>query len=108
MNEIIENNQEQTSVISNSGKELTNEEVASSLHGFGDLKLNLRIILGKVSMPIENFLKITRGTIIEIGKDKNTLFDVTVNEKNIGRCDVKVENEKVLAEIKQINKPKEF
>lgn len=102
MNETIENNQEQTTT------EISKEEIISSLHGFGDLELNMKIILGKITMPIGNFLKITRGTIIEIGKDKNTLFDVTVNEKHIGKCDVRVTNEKVYAEIKQINQPKEF
>jgi|GEM_PF-6176147 len=102
MSETIENNQQQTT------EEMSNEEIISSLHGFGDLKLNLRVILGKISMPIGNFLKITSGTIIEIGKDKNTLFDITVNEKVIGYCDINVEEEKVFAQVKGINKPKEF
>ena len=66
------------------------------------------MVIGKIYIPIQSFLKITRGTIIEIGKDKSEAFEIIVNEKKIGKCEIFIEEEAVLAEITEINKKKKF
>jgi flagellar motor switch protein FliN/FliY len=102
MNDETINNQENTEEI------LSDEAVLASLKDFGDIKLNLKVLVGKVYMPIENFLKITRGTIIEMGKDKEESFDLIVNDKHIALCEVFTEGEKILAEVTKLNQKKLF
>lgn len=92
------NNQE------DSAKEVTKDNISSGLQRFDDIKLNMKVVIGKINMPIQSFLKITRGTIIEIGKSRNETMEIFVNEEKIGDCDIVIEGEAVLAEITKIKK----
>jgi len=87
---------------SSQDEEMSYEEIASNLESFGDIKLDFTAILGKVNMPIEQFLKLNRGAILELGKGKDSLIDVFVNDKYIARGDIRIVNEtKVGVEIKE-------
>jgi flagellar motor switch protein FliN len=102
-----ENNQQETAPT------LAPEEVLSSLEGFGDVKLGLKIVLGKVKMPIGQYLKITRGSIVELGKSRTALLDIMVNNKKIAEGEIVLAqditvSDKVGIEVVNIFKPKKF
>lgn len=92
------NNQE------DSKKEVNADEISSGLQRFDDIKLNMKVVIGKIYMPIQSFLKITRGTIIEIGKSRSETMEIFVNEEKIGDCDIVIEGESVLAEVTKIKR----
>lgn len=99
-----QNNQQETAAA------MTPAEVLSSLKGFGDIKLNMKILLGKIKMPIGHYLKITRGSIVELGTARAAPLDVIVNERKVAECEIVLspDSEKVGVEIKQLFKPKKF
>jgi flagellar motor switch protein FliN len=89
------------------------EEILSSLHGFGDIKLDVKVLLGKIKMPIGQYLKITRGSIVELGKSRTETLDILVNGKKIGEGEVLLEkdialSDKVGIEVVKIFKPRKF
>lgn len=99
-----ENNQQETAV------PMQPAEILSSLKGFGDIKLNVKVLLGRIKMPIGQYLKITRGSIVELGTAKSAPLDVIVNEQKIAECDIVLtpESEKVGVEVTKLFKPKKF
>jgi flagellar motor switch protein FliN/FliY len=87
----------------------SNEEILSSLRGFGDIDLRLKVLLGKIKMPIGQYLKITRGSIIELGKSRTEHLDVLVNERKIAEGEIVVtDNEKIGVEITKVHKTKKI
>ncbi len=102
-----ENNQQENPVAA------TPEEIISSLHGFGDIRLELKVLLGKIKMPIGQYLKITRGSIVELGKGRAEPLDVMVNGRKVAEGEVVLSkdptiSEKVGIEIVSIFKPKKY
>jgi len=91
----------------------TPAEILSSLNGFGDIKLDVKILLGKIKMPIGHYLKITRGSIVELGKSRTEPLDILVNGKKVAEGEVVLEkdmaiSEKVGIEVVKIFRPKKF
>ncbi len=99
-----ENNQEQTA------NAATAVDISSGLKGFGDIKLNMKVLLGSIKMPLGQYLKITRGSIVELGKSRSEPLDVLVNNKKVAEGEIYLpkESEKVGVEILNIYKPKKF
>ncbi len=98
------NNQQQTVPA------MSPEEVISSLKGFGDIKVNVKVLLGKVHMPIGQYLKITRGSIVELGKGRNEPLEVFVNDHMVAQADVvlALDSDMVRVEVTEVHKPKKF
>ncbi len=99
-----ENNQQETAA------PMQPAEILSSLQGFGDIKLNMKVLLGKIKMPIGQYLKITRGSIVELGKGRAESLDLIVDGNKIAECEVVLspESEKVGVEVTKLYKPKKF
>jgi flagellar motor switch protein FliN/FliY len=100
------NNQQETASTS------TPAEVLSSLKGFGDIDLNFKVLLGSIKMPIGQYLKITRGSIVELGKGRAEPLDVLVNGRKVAEGEVVLSKdmtaEKIGIEITKVFKPKKF
>ena len=82
-------------------EEIDYEQVTDDLDGFGDVKLHVTAMIGRVSMPIEQFLKLNRGAILELGKHKDDQIDLYVNDKYVARGDDKIIEDRVGVEIKE-------
>jgi flagellar motor switch protein FliN/FliY len=76
------------------------DKFKKSLQGFSDVKLNLTANLGQINMPISQFLRITRGSIIELGKSRDDDIDIFVNNKMIAHGEILVETENISIEVK--------
>lgn len=98
------NNQQETAA------PLTPAEVLSNLKGFGDIKLNMKVLLGTIRMPISQYLKITRGSIVDLGKGRSDVLDMLVNEHKVGECEIflSASSNKVGVEVKSLHKPKKL
>jgi flagellar motor switch protein FliN len=104
MAEENQNNQQQTA------EAAPPVDVLSSLNGFGDIKLRMKVLLGSIRMPIGHYLKITRGSIVELGKSRTELLDVMVNEQKVAEAEVLLspDSDKIGIEVVNVIKPKKF
>lgn len=88
---------------------MDDKELLNNLSGFGDINLETKAILGTVRMPIGSFLKLTRGSIVALDKNKNSDLDITINDKKVAEGQIKVTNgDKVCIEVTKVSKPKKF
>ena len=92
----------------NLAKGISLDEMKESLLKFSDVELNLKVNLGSLKMPISQFLRITRGSIIELGKEKEDLVDVFVNDKKIADAEILVESDYVSIGIQNIYRTKKY
>lgn len=88
-----------------SEKRFTTLELAERLDGFGDIRLHLRAMLGTVHMPIEQFLKLTRGSVITLNRHKAEPIDLVVNGLPVAKVDITVINEHIGVEVINVQKP---
>jgi flagellar motor switch protein FliN/FliY len=84
------------------------EETRKSLEGFGDVKLHLTAILGSVKMPIGQFLKLSRGAIIELEQHKSSNIILQVNKHNVAEGEIAIKNDKIAVNVLSVTKPKRF
>lgn len=88
---------------------MEDKELLESLSGFGHIKLHTKAILGTVRMPIGSFLKLTRGSIVALDKNKNADLDITISNKKVAEGQIKVANgDKISIEITSVTLPKKF
>jgi len=85
-------------------------DLLSSLQGFGDINVNLKVLLGKIKMPIGQYLKISRGSIVELGKPRTETMDILANGHKFAECEISLTDlsEKVAVEIIKTFKIKKF
>jgi len=91
-------------VILNEGESETLDENAmrKQLFGLGDVHLDVTAYLGRASIPLSQFLKLTRGSIIELDQDKDDDVDLVVNGFTLAKGEIKVVGEYVGVEVKRI------
>ncbi len=83
------------------------ENLTSKLQGFSDLMLNCKVLLGKIRMPVAQFLKLSRGSIIELPMRKTDPVSVLVNNKKVADADIVIKGDNISVEvIKSYKKPK--
>ncbi len=74
---------------------ISDEEALENLDAMGDIVLGVTAVLGTVEMPIDQYLKLGKGAIIELNQHKDDLVDVQCNGYSIGRGDITVVENKV-------------
>ena len=84
------------------------EEFGVGIERFDDIKLNLKVLLGRVEIPVGQLLRITRGSILELKTHKDDFLEVTVNDKPVGESEIVIREDKVAVEIKDIFKTKKI
>ncbi len=85
----------------------TQENLGQQLQGFSDLVLNCRALLGKIKMPVSQFVKLTRGSIVELPKKKTDLLDININNIKVAEGEIVIREDKIAIEIAKVyKKPK--
>ncbi len=72
------------------------------LERFGDVELTLDAILGTVSMPLEQFLKLGRGAIIELEQTRYDDLILQVNGTTVATGEINVLEETIGVQIKDV------
>jgi len=86
------------------------KEINKSLDGSGansiellkDVDLNVKIELGRAKMYVEDVLKLTEGSVVELDKLAGDPVDILVNERLVARGEVLVLNENFCVRVNQI------
>ena len=78
-----------------------------SLEFLLDIPLELTVELGRTRMPICEILKLTQGSIIELGKQAGESLDIMINNKLVARGEAVSVNERFGIRISEILSPKE-
>jgi flagellar motor switch protein FliN/FliY len=67
-----------------------------------DVELNVKIELGRAKMYVEDVLKLTEGSVVELDKLAGDPVDILVNERLVARGEVLVLNENFCVRVNQI------
>lgn len=77
-------------------------EVPGGIAMLSDVKLNVKIELGRAEMLIDEVLKLSEGSVVELDKLAGDPVDVLVNERLVARGEVLVLNDNFCVRISQI------
>ena len=72
-----------------------------------DVPLNVRVELGRTRMYVEDILKLSDGSVVELDKLAGDPVDILVNDKLVARGEVLVLNESFCVRITDILDAKE-
>lgn len=101
-----ENNQEETQ----SSEAIAEEyNFKDDISAFSDIVLDCKVILGSAKMTVGQFLKITRGSILELEQKIDSDMDILVNGCKVADGEVNLaENEVIAIEVTQVHKPRRY
>lgn len=74
----------------------------SSIDLLRDVELNVKIVLGRSRMLVEDVLKLTEGVVVELDKLAGDPVDVFVNDRLVARGEVLVLNDNFCVRINEI------
>lgn len=74
-----------------------------NLARFKDIKLEVKATLGRINIPLKQYLKLVRGSIIDLGKTDNLIIHLDCNDKEIAKGDIFVLEKKIGVEIKSFD-----
>ncbi len=78
------------------------EENEDAIELLKDVELNVKIELGRAKMYVEDVLKLTEGSVVELDKLAGDPVDIYVNERLVARGEVLVLNENFCVRVNQI------
>jgi len=78
------------------------EAAASSIDLLNDVELNVKIELGRAELTVEEILRLTEGSVVELDKLAGDAVDILVNEKLIARGEVLVVNDNFCVRVNDI------
>ena len=78
------------------------DKAANTIDMLKDVELNVKIELGRAEMSIEDILKLSNGSVVELDKLAGDPVDVLVNEQLIARGEVLVLNDNFCIRINEI------
>jgi len=73
----------------------------------GDVKLKVQVILGHAVMSVEDILRLSAGSVIELDKLAGDPLDILVNDRLVAKGEVLVLNENFCIRITDIIPPDE-
>ena len=76
-----------------------------SIELLSDVKLNVRIELGRTHMLVEDILKLGSGAVVELDKLAGDPVDVFVNDRHVARGEVLVLNDNFCVRVSEILAP---
>jgi len=76
----------------------------SSIELLNDVELNVKIELGRTEMTVDEILRLTSGSVVELDKLAGDPVDVLVNEQLVARGEVLVVNDNFCVRINEIVK----
>ena len=75
---------------------------ASSIELLRDVELNVKIELGRARMLVEDVLKLSEGSVVELDKLAGDPVDVFVNDRLVARGEVLVLNDNFCVRVNEI------
>ena len=78
--------------------------VENSIEMLNDVDLDVKIELGRAEMTVEEILRLTNGSVVELDRLAGDPVDIMVNEKLIARGEVLVVNDNFCVRINEIVK----
>jgi flagellar motor switch protein FliN/FliY len=71
---------------------------------FKDIRVEVKATLGRIHIPLKQYLKLVRGSIIDLGKTDNLNIYLSCNDKGVAKGDIFVLEKKIGVEIKGFTK----
>ena len=78
------------------------EEDEDAIELLKDVELNVKIELGRAKMYVEDVIKLTEGSVVELDKLAGDPVDIYVNDRLVARGEVLVLNENFCVRVNQI------
>ena len=69
-----------------------------------EVPLKVSAVLGEIKMTVEEVLKLTQGTVLELGKKVGEPIDIYVNDKIIAKGEIVIVGEKIGITLTEIAK----
>jgi flagellar motor switch protein FliN/FliY len=83
------------------------ESVEGTFDLLGDVRLRVRIELGRRNMHVEEILRLAEGSVVELDKLAGDPVDILVNDVLVARGEVLVLNDYFCVRVTEILSPKE-
>lgn len=83
-------------------KQVMKDAQASSIDLLRDVELNVKIELGRSRMLVEDVLKLSEGSVVELDKLAGDPVDVFVNDRLVARGEVLVLNDNFCVRVNEI------
>jgi flagellar motor switch protein FliN/FliY len=71
------------------------EEKNLSIDSLYEIPVKVSVLLGKTSMPIDDLLKLGKGSVVELDKKVGEPVDVCVNDKIVARGEIVIVDNKI-------------
>ena len=81
---------------------LVADAAESSIELLNDVEMDVKIELGRADLAVEDILKLSEGSVVELNKLAGDAVDILVNEKLIARGEVLVVNDNFCVRINEI------
>ena len=78
------------------------DAAASSIELLNDVELDVKVELGRSELSVEEILKLSEGSVVELDKLAGDPVDILVNEQLIARGEVLVVNDNFCVRINEI------
>ncbi len=78
------------------------ENAIELLKKFGDIPVNIEVVVGKAEKTIGELLNMGIGSVVELDREVNDLVDIKVNGKLIAKGELVVIENKLGVKIKEI------
>lgn len=75
-----------------------------TLDAVSDIPVNVSVVLGKTSMPVNQLLKLGRGAVIELDRKVGEPIDIFVNNRLVARGEVVVVEDRIGVTMTEIIK----
>lgn len=84
-----------------------NKDPELTLEALYDVPVQISVVLGKTSMPLNQLLKLGRGAVIELDRAVGESIDVFVNDKMVAKGEIVIVDNKLgvtLTEVVPVDK----
>ncbi len=78
------------------------------IQAFGDIPMEVSVLLGHASLSVEQFLKLGRGAIVELKQPKEDPLMVEVNGHPVARANITVIEDKIGVTLCDIEHPSDL
>ena len=75
-----------------------------SLEAVYDVPVNISVVLGKTSMPVNQLLKLGRGAVVELDRKVGEPIDILVNNRLVARGEIVVVEDRIGVTMTEIIK----
>ncbi len=82
----------------------TAEPIPGDLGAIYDIPVQLSVVLGKATMPVNQLLRLGRGAVLELDRKVGEPVDILVNNRLVARGEVVVIDERIGVTMTEINK----